>query len=114
TFIELKNLKLKVVFALYPNLTDKWGSRGCSNYWHFSNDTLLFYVKIDATKKPQFPIDEPYYYDKPVEAIDLMISCYSIFERASKRYKQLFEDPVYFLDSVNVTRIELQDVQPTE
>jgi len=113
TPIDLKNLQLKDVFKIYPKLKDTWGSRGCSNYWNFANDTLFFYVKIDTTKKPQFPIDEAYYYDKPIEAVDLLISCYRIFEK-KERYKQLFNDPVFFIDSVNVTKIEMQEYQPTD
>ena len=113
TPIDLKNLKLKDVFKIYPKLKDTWGSRGCSEYWSFANDTLFFYVKIDTTKKPQFPIDEAYYYDKPIEAADLLISCYRIFEK-KERYKQLFNDPVFFIDSVNVTRIEMKHYEPTD
>ena len=113
TPIDLKNLQLKDVFKIYPKLKDTWGSRGCSNYWSFANDTLFFYVKIDTTKKPQFPIDEAYYYDKQIEAVDLLISCYRIFEK-KERYKQLFNDPVFFIDSVNVTRIEMQEYEPTD
>ena len=113
TPIDLKNLQLKDVFKIYPKLKDTWGSRGCSNYWSFANDTLFFYVKIDTTKKPQFPIDEAYYYDKPIEAIDLTISCYRIFEE-KERYEQLLNDPVFFIDSINVTRLELSQYQPTE
>ena len=74
---------------------------------------MFFYVKVDTTKKPQFPIDEAYYYDKPVEAIDLIVSCYRIFEK-KERYKQLLNDPVFFIDSVNVTRIEMQEYQPND
>ena len=114
TPVDLKNLKLKDVFEIYPKLKDTWGSRGCSDYWSFANDTLFFYVKIDTTKKPQFPIDEDYYSDKPIEAIDLLISCYHIFENEKKEPVQLFDDPVFFIDSVNVTRIELQKYQPDE
>ena len=113
TPIDLRNLKLKDVFNIYPKLKDIWGSRGCSDYWSFANDTLFFYVKVDTSKKPQFPIDEAYYYDKPIEAVDLLISCYRIFEE-KERYKQLFNDPVFFIDSVNVTRIEMQEYQPTD
>ena len=113
TPIDLRNLKLKDVFNIYPKLKDTWGSRGCSDYWKFANDTLFFYVKIDTTKKPQFPIDEAYYYDKPIEAVDLLISCYRIFEK-KERYKQLFNDPVFFIDSINVTRLEMQEYQPTD
>ena len=113
TPIDLENLQLKDVLKIYPKLKDTWGSRGCSNYWSFANHTLFFYVKIDTTKKPQFPIDEAYYYDKPIEAVDLLISCYRIFEK-KERYKQLFNDPVLFIDSINVTRIEMQEYQPTD
>ena len=113
TPIDLQNSKLKDVFNIYPKLKDTWGSRGCSNYWSFANDTLFFYVKIDITKKPQFPIDEAYYYDKPIEAVDLLISCYRIFEK-KERYKQFLNDPVFFIDSVNVTRIEMQEYHPND
>jgi hypothetical protein len=113
TPIDLKNLKLKDVFKIYPKLKDTWGSRGCSDYWSYANDTLFFYVKVDTTKKPQFPIDEAYYYDKPIEGVDLLISCYRIFEK-KERYKQLFNDPVFFIDSVNVIRMEMQEYQPTD
>ncbi len=113
TTLDLRNLKLKDVFNIYPKLKDTWGSRGCSDYWSFANDTLFFYVKVDTTKNPQFPIDEAYYYDKPIEAVDLLISCYRIFEK-KERYKQLFNDPVFFIDSVNVTRLEMQEYQPTD
>lgn len=113
TPIDLRNLKLKDVFKIYPKLKDTWGSRGCSDYWSFANDTLFFYVKVDTTKKPQFPIDEAYYYDKQIEAIDIIFSCYQIFEK-KKPYKQLFNDPVFFIDSINVTRIEIQEYQPTD
>jgi hypothetical protein len=114
TPINMQSLLLQDVFKIYPALKDKWGSRGCSNYWSFSNDTLLFYVKIDTTKKPQFPIDEAFYYTKPVEAIDLRISCYSVFKNANHEYDQLLSDPVFFLDSINVTRLELQKYKPTD
>jgi len=113
TPIDMRNLKLKDVFNIYPKLKDTWGSRGCSDYWHFANDTLFFYVKVDKSKKPQFPIDEAFYYDKPIEAVDLLISCYRIFEK-KERYKQFLNDPVFFIDSVNVTRIEMQEYQPTD
>jgi hypothetical protein len=107
--IDLSNLILSEVFKIYPFLKDKWGSRGCSNYWNIGNDTLSFYVKIDSTKKPQYPVDEDYYNEKQIDAIDLKVSCYKLFEPPLK-YKQLLSDPIYFIDSVNVTRIELQNL----
>ena len=113
TPINLKNLKLSDVFNIYPNLKNNWFSRDCSDYYSFANDTLFFYVKVDTTKKPQFPIDEAYYYDKPIEAIDLLISCYEIFDK-KEPYKQLFNDPVFFIDSINITRLEMQAVLPAD
>jgi hypothetical protein len=113
TPVDVRNLKLKDVFNIYPQLKDSWNSRGCSDYWSFANDTLFFYVKIDTTKKPQFPIDEAYYYDKPIEAIDLLVSCYGIFEK-KEPYKQLGKDPVLFLDSVNITRVDMLGYNPND
>ena len=78
--IDMKTFLLKDLFIMYPILKDAWGSRGCSEYYSFPIDNLVFYVKVDYSKKPQFPIDEAYYYDKPIEGIDLLISCYRIFE----------------------------------
>ncbi len=74
--VNLKNLVLKDVFEMYPSFKKNWYSRECSKYWRFSNDTISFYVKIDPNKKPQFPIDEAYYLNKPIEGIDLVMSCY--------------------------------------
>jgi hypothetical protein len=114
TPVNLQNLTLKEVFKTYPELSEKWDSRGCSTFWNVGNDTISFFVKIDPNKKPQYPVDEAYYAEKPIEAIDIKISCYSIFNRANNKYKKLFDDPVFFIDSVNVTRIELQNYRPTD
>jgi len=113
TPIDMQNLTLKDIFKIYPELSENWGSRGCSPYWHFSNDTVLFYVKIDPNKKPQFPVDKAYYMDKPIEGIDIRISCYSIFERANQQKREL-KEPIFFIDSVEVTTKELEKYQPTD
>lgn len=113
TAVNMNTLLAKNVLTAYPKF-DTWSSRGCSDYWKLSNDTLSFFVKIDKDKKPQYPVDEHYYSEKPIEGIDLVVSCYGISEKANNRYQQLFNDPVFFIDSVNVTRIELQEFQPTE
>lgn len=113
TPINMGTLKAKDVLKIYPKY-DTWKSRGCSDYWNLTNDTLSFFVKIDKDRKPQYPVDEVYYSEKPIEGIDLVVSCYSILKRAKNRYKQLFDNPVFFIDSVNVTRSELQQYQPTE
>jgi hypothetical protein len=115
-FINVNGLTLKDLFSIYPKLKSAWGSRGCSNYWKFSNDTLSFYVKIDANKKPQFPIDEAYYAVKPIEAVDFVVSCYSFQENASKTQITLFnpDDPVMFLDSIRINRGVLSNFTPSE
>ncbi|HEX4372841.1 MAG TPA: hypothetical protein VHZ50_05985, partial [Puia sp.] len=74
TFINMKTLLAKDVIKVYPKYATTWGSRGCSDYWNLSNDTLSFFVKIDKNKKPQYPVDEVYYGEKPIEGIDLVIS----------------------------------------
>ena len=41
TSINMKTLFAKDVINLYPKFNN-WGSRGCSDYWNLSNDTLSF------------------------------------------------------------------------
>ncbi len=117
TSVNLNTLLLKDIIQIYPELNSKWGSRGCSDYWNFSNDTLAFFVKIDKNKQPQFPIDEKYYMDKPIEGIDLMISCYDLSHKTDEF--ALFppdppDEPLFFLDSIRVNRGVLKAYQPTE
>ena len=114
TFIDMHKLLAKDVIKLYPKYDGSWILRGCSDYWNLTNDTLSFFVKIDKNKVPQYPLDEPYYLEKPIEGIDLLVSCYGVFKKANHEYDQLFDNPVYFLDSVNVTEIELQKYKPTD
>ncbi|HEY8895048.1 MAG TPA: hypothetical protein VIM79_09550 [Niastella sp.] len=113
TPIDMKTLTAKDVLKVYPQF-DTWRSRGCSDYWNLTNDTLSFFVKIDKTKQPQYPVDEAYYSTRPIEGIDLVISCYSVFKNAEKRHKPEQADPVFFIDSVHVSKRELEKYQPTE
>ncbi len=112
--IELAKLKLSDVFQLYPEFKDTWGSRGCSDYWRFSNDTLSFYVKIDKNIQPQFPINESYYYDKPIEGAEIVVSCYNILNK--RKTVNLFNenDPLIFLDSIRVNQGILNLYEPSE
>lgn len=59
SIVDLGNLRLKDVFTMYPSLKDKWGSRDCSGFWSFSNDTIAFYVRVDTAKKPKYPSMKP-------------------------------------------------------
>jgi hypothetical protein len=114
THVEMDNLLLKDIIKRYPELEGKWGSRGCSDFWSFSNDTIAFYVKIDREKQPQFPIDEAYYLNKPVAGIDIMISCYSIYNKSKNNTLFPPNDPLYFVDSIRVNSGFLKNFQPTE
>ena len=115
-YVDMSNLTLKDVFKIYPKFIDKWGSRGCSDYWNFSNDTISFYVKIDKNIKPQFPINEAFYLDKPVDAIDLVFSCYKVLHKSNAKI-ELFNpnEPVLFVDSIRVNQRYLESAyQPNE
>jgi hypothetical protein len=111
--INMRNLKAKDVIKKYPSF-NTWQSRGCSDYWNLTNDTLSFFVKIDKQKTPQYPVDEAYYGNQLIEGIDFAVSCYGILENAGHRYKKIFNDPVFFIDSLNVTQIELQAYQSND
>jgi len=112
--IDLGSMLLKNLFKFYPHFKDQWGSRGCSDYWKFSNDTISFYVKIDPLKLPQFPIDEAYYLEKPIEAADLIMSCYSFQKDKPVIILEDGNDPVFFIDSIRVNRRVLQNYEPSE
>jgi len=114
-FVDMSKLILKDLSNLYPELKDKWGSRGCSDYWNFSNDTISFFVKIDTNKKPQFPIAEAYYMNKPIEGIDLMMSCYSLEKHDDNIiFPDESNDPIFFLDSIRVNKMVLTNFEPSE
>lgn len=113
TPINMKTLLLKDVLKLYPELDNKWGSRDCSDYWALSNDTISFYVKIDTTKK-RYPLDEAYYLQKPIDGIDIFISCYSIYTKSDNFSLFASDEPMYFLDSIRVNQGVLKNYQPSE
>ena len=112
TLVDMDNLLLKDVINRYPALAAKWGSRDCSDFWSFSNDTISYYVKIDRAKQPQFPVDEAYYLNKPIASIDIMISCYSIYNRSDNIVLFPPNDPLYFVDSIRVNSGFLKTFQP--
>jgi len=114
TTIDMNNLLLKDVIKLYPELNKAWNSRPCSDFWKFSNDTVAFYVRIDKNKQPQFPIDEAYYLNKPIEGIDIMMSCYSIYNCSNELTLFPADEPAFFLDSIRVNSGVLKSYEPSE
>jgi hypothetical protein len=114
TLVNLRTLVLRDVLKIYPRLDSTWGSRGCSDYFNFSNDTVSFYVKIDTSRKPQFPIDKAYYLDKAIEGIDIIISCYNIFHKEETLVLFPPDEPMLFLDSIRVNMGTLKTYKPSE
>jgi hypothetical protein len=114
TSINMKTLLAKDVLTLYPKFNN-WGSRGCSEYWNLSNDTLSFFVKIDRKKLPQYPIDEAYYLQKPIEGVDLVMSCYSISHKSESFTLFPPDEPMYFIDSIRTNKAFLEEAyKPSE
>ncbi len=114
SIIEMDHLLVKDLLALYSNWKDQWGSRGCSDYWSFSNDTIRFYVRIDTTQKPQYPVDEAYYLSRPVDGISLSISCYHLYHASEEINLFPANEPVYFIDSIRTNAGFLEKYQPSE
>lgn len=113
TLINMNTLLVSDVLTVYPTY-NTWKSRGCSDYWSLTNDTIAFFVKIDKNKKPQYPIDEGYYLNKAIEGIDLVISCYSIHNKSDKFILFPADEPVFFLDSIRVNKGVLNSYEPNE
>jgi hypothetical protein len=112
--IDMDHFLLKDLFRSHPAMKDKWGSRDCSDFWSFSNDTIAFFVRIDPEKKPQYPIDEAYYLNKPVEGIDIFISCYDIYHQTEKISLFRPDEPVFFPDSIRTNAGFIEQFQPSE
>src|SRR6185312_7244908 len=115
-FIDMNKLSLSDIFKMYPGLKNKWGSRDCSDYWNFSNDTLSFFLKIDKNKQPQFPVDEAYYDDKQIAAVDLAISCYG-FSKSDHQNAEILSnpnEPVFYLNGTRVNQRVLENFDPSE
>lgn len=112
-YIDVNKLMVKDVLDLYPKF-DTWKSRGCSDYWNLTNDTISFFVKIDKSKVPQYPVDESYYQNKPIEGIDIVISCYNLLKKKQTQNVLNENEPLYFLDSIRVNLGVLKNYEPDE
>lgn len=113
TPINMNTLLVSDVLKIYPTY-NTWKSRGCSDYWSLTNDTIAFFVKIDKDKKPQYPIDEAYYLNKEIDGIDLAISCYSVFNKPEKFILFPENEPMLFLDSIRINKGVLNSYEPNE
>lgn len=90
-FVSVKDLQLKDVVKMYPNL--EYGTRDCSEYWNYNNDTINFYFKVDTTIR-RYPLDETFYADKPIEGIDIVLWCYELYG-PDYSDEVVYERPVY-------------------
>lgn len=106
-YIDMKTLKTSEILKKYNNL-NKWTSKGCSDYWGINKDKqLYFYVKINKSKKPQYPIDEKYYLEQLVDGIDIISDCYSYYENNTGEIK-----PLYILDGNEISEEILKALKP--
>lgn len=102
--VDLHNLLLKDIIKDYPETSFKWSTRDCSDYWKYSNDTISFFLKIDRAKKPQYPLDENYYLNRPVDGIDILISCYGMYHRHDDFKLFADDEPMFFVDSIRTNQ----------
>lgn len=108
-YVDLKTLRAIDILKKYDSL-QTWSSRGCSDYWGINySKQLYFYVKISKDKKPQYPVDEDYYSDQPIEGIDIVANCYSYYEKNAQQIK-----PLLILDGKEVTEEALKDLKPEQ
>jgi hypothetical protein len=113
--VDLNNLLLKDIIKDYPEGEFKWSSRDCSDYWKYSNDTISFFLKIDRTKKPQYPLDEDYYLNRPVDGIDVLMSCYSIYHKQDDFKLFADDEPMFFIDSIRTNQSFIKNAyKPSE
>ena len=113
--VDLNNLLLKNIINDYPESRFKWSTRDCSDYWKYSNDTISFFLKIDRNKKPQYPLDKDYYLNRPVDGIDILMSCYSIYHKQDDFKLFADDEPMFFIDSIRTNQAFLESAyKPSE
>lgn len=108
-YIDMKTLKADDILKKYDSL-NAWTSRGCSDYWGIKDaEKVYYYVKINKDKKPQYPIDQEYYAEQPVEGIDIISDCYSYYEGNSYKIK-----PLMILDGKEVNEDIIYSIKPED
>jgi len=108
-YIDLRTLKAIDILKKHDSL-NSWTSRGCSDYWGINdNKEIYYYVKINKDKKPQYPVDEKYYSEQPIEGIDIISDCYSYYEEKSQKTK-----PLIILEGKEVSEEEMHSIKPEE
>ena len=108
-YIDMKTLKAVDILKKYDNL-NAWTSRGCSDYWGIKDaEQVYYYIKINKNKKPQYPVDQEYYAEQPVEGIDIISDCYSYYKDNSHKIK-----PLIILDGKEVDENVIYSIKPED
>ena len=105
SYVDLSKLTAKEVVENNPNF-DTWNSRGCSDYWSLNDDSIYFFVEINKTKEPRYPIDKNYYLQSKIKGIDIVSNCYEILKTVV--------EPIYVIDGIIVNKSELEKFKPDE
>jgi len=106
-YIEVQKLKASDVLKKYDSL-NSWTSRGCSDYWGIKKDDKLnFYVKIDKSKNPRYPVDQKHYSEQLIEGIDIISDCYSYLEKEK-------QNPLYIVEEKEVTEEFIRELKPED
>jgi len=109
-YIDMKTLKAVNILKKYDSL-NAWTSRGCSDYWGIKDsEKMYYYVKINKSKKPQYPVDEKYYAQQLVEGIDIVSDCYSYYEDNFQKTKPLMILNDYEVDEEIIYSIKPEDI----
>ena len=108
-YIEVENLKASDVLKKYDSL-NSWTSRGCSDYLGIKKDNKLnFFVKIDKSKNPRYPIDQKYYSEQLIEGIDIISDGYSYFKKEKEK-----QNPLYIVEEKEVTEEFIRELKPED
>ncbi|MFY8182565.1 MAG: hypothetical protein ACOVLG_12370 [Flavobacterium sp.] len=107
-YVDLKNIKAGEIIAKYDSL-DVWTSRGCSDYLGINkNKELYFYVKLNKSKEPRYPINDKYYSEQQIEGIDIITDCYTTQKNTSE------SKPLYLVDGKEVTEKIIAEIKPDD
>lgn len=101
--IYVSELTVSEILRQYPQADETWSSRDCSEHYRlFYNDVVNFFVKIDRSLLPQYPVKTEAYMDRLVSGIDLVASCRRLNKDKPVIKLATGDRPIMFLDSIQV------------
>ena len=75
----------------------------------YKRQELYFYVEIDKSKEPRYPIDEKYYLTKSIEGIDIVANCYEIIQK-----NKSINDVLFIIDDKIVSKEDIEKYDPKD